>query len=143
MRNILFRCFILAACLHTTAPAVEPPVGQSNGKAAELKNMAEVNGMEITLDRPAMFLADDPLVFTLKLRNISDKELSFPVYDGIDGTRVGDLEWKIVDVKDAIIWKAVSNPNPGPMPGMPQSMQIKILKPGESFNVQVRVLRWG
>ncbi len=45
--------------------------------------------MEITLDHPAMFHADDPLVFTLKLKNVSDRDLSFQVVGGVDGTSIG------------------------------------------------------
>jgi len=119
------------------------------GKLNEVKALiagamgVEVNGMRVALVHPALFHADDALGFTLQLKNLSDRDQSFVFGQGISGTTIGTMTWKIKEVKTATIWKAVANPNPGPAPGMPESMGVKTLKPGESFDAAVRVLRWG
>lgn len=103
----------------------------------------QVNGMQVNLVSPASFPAGAALVFTLKLKNVSERELSFQVVDGIGGKNIGSMKWELKDVKNDVTWQAVANPNPGPEPGMPMSMEIKTLKPGESLDIPVRVLRWG
>jgi hypothetical protein len=133
----------LALSSLSTVTAAEPPGPNPDGKPADLTKKAKVNGMEITLEHRAMFHADDALVFTLKLKNVSDRDLSFQVVDGVGGKNIGETTWKVVDVKNATVWKAVANPNPGPMPGMPSRLETKTLKPGESYDAAVRVLRWG
>jgi hypothetical protein len=140
----IFTALALAGLvLRAEAADIPPQPPKPEGNQADLTKTAKVHGMEITLDHRAMFHANDPLVFTLKLRNISDRDLSFLVLSGINGTSIGKMTWKVEDVKSTTIWKAVANPNPGPMPGMPERMEIRTLKPGESFDAAVGVLRWG
>ena len=137
-------CGLLAAGLFTGSTGHAAP---ASGDKAAVKTAngigVDVNGMRIALAHPALFHADEALGFTLQLKNLSDRDQSFVFGQGISGTMIGTMTWKIKEVKTATIWKAVANPNPGPAPGMPESMGVKTLKPGESFDAAVRVLRWG
>jgi hypothetical protein len=137
-------CGLLAAGLFTGSTGHAAP---ASGDKAAVKTAngigVDVNGMRIALVHPALFHADDALGFTLQLKNLTDRDQSFTFGQGISGTTIGTMTWTIREVKTATIWKAVANPNPGPAPGMPESMGVKTLKPGESFDAAVRVLRWG
>jgi len=112
----------------------------SSEKESQIETV--VNGMEVGLDHPALFYADDGLHFGLKLKNVSKNELSFVYFSGLS-TGVGRMTWQIRDVDNESIWKVGRDPNPGPAPGMPEMMSRKTLKPGESFDLSVSVLGWG
>jgi hypothetical protein len=140
LSSIVFAAFGLSPM--AAVPAAESSIPKPDGKPANV-NWIDANGMKIALDHPALFHADDALEFTLKLKNLSGRDQSFSLAQGISGTTIGMMTWKIRELKTGAIWKAVANPHPGPAPGMPERLVHKALKHGESFDAAVRVLRWG